>query len=153
MGGSINTRIGLAAVGLVAVAATVYLALRPGVMPLDDATLEKFQMANAEAVEQLFERKTNLADPLVSATAFRLAVEELGYSADKTLDYWLSDRFREELAAGNPAEVITRRRLVDSLLAKALGDGLSDELFAQILAAYSDEVQHAARKRRNPSAG
>jgi hypothetical protein len=126
-------------------------ATRMDIMPLDGDTLGRFQEANSRAVTVLSRANIGLPYAVVQAEAIRAALVEMGHDPEETLLYWLSPQFQQDLANGDPREIVDRTRLTGNLLSLALGDQASDEEFAGIIAPFSPELQAAASSRRRDS--
>lgn len=133
---------------LLVAAGVIGFFIRSGVMPLDDKTLEQFQVANSREVAALQADPDNLTYYQIASTGFRRAVSDVGYYPSETLLYWLSPQFREDIRAREPTRSVDLQRLTDSLIKVALGDGCPDEEFETIIAAYTPAVREAARARR-----
>ena len=119
-----------------------------GVLPLDNVSLEQFQEANSRITTQLSTEHQNVPYAVAASMAARRAIAELGHDPNQTLVYWLSPAFNDDLAAGDPALAVDRRRLVDSLLAVLLGDQAGTNEFEQILSGLSPEARQRAVQRR-----
>lgn len=132
---------------LAAAAAWWFMLARP--MPLDDETLARFQENTSAMVARIEQQSPELPYAARQAKALRQAIAETGYRPDLTLRRWLSAAYREEIRAGDPALVMDRLRLLDSLLATAFGDGTDDATFALIIDSDADDIAAAARKRRS----
>lgn len=122
--------------------------MEPGVMPLDDGTLQRFMELNSVVERRMNGEFPQVSPPLRSAMAFRETVKELGFDPDTMLLYWMSPRFPRDVAAGNPNAVAMKTRLVQNQLAIALGDGLDEDSVRQILDLHAPDVRDAAARRR-----
>lgn len=118
------------------------------IMPVNGPSLEKFQEANSRANLQQSAEQPGLPYAIAMSRAARQAMTTLGHDPDLTLRYWLSPRFAEEVAAGDPAAATDTLRIVDNLLALLLGDTAGPEEFAQILTECAPDVQALAIERR-----
>jgi hypothetical protein len=96
-----------------------YLALRPGIMPLDVQTMEAYQYANSAAVMRLMDERPNLSNREIEALAFNEAVKEIGHSPERSRAYWSSDEFKIQLDALEPADRINLLRLSERLVRTA----------------------------------
>jgi len=118
------------------------------IMPLDNETVAEVQEANSRHVQILREKNPDWTYHEVAALAMKRAISERGYDPDKSLQWWMSPDFRDNLYRDHPREALHWQRLADSLLAVALGDGATDEEFNRIIRQYSSALQATATARR-----
>ncbi|HMO50323.1 MAG TPA: hypothetical protein PKE26_08370 [Kiritimatiellia bacterium] len=125
---------------LLAAVAMVAARLPRGVMPLDGATLERYQEANSKATRALMAKHPDMPYALRAATALRRAIRETGYNPDETVAAWLSPEFRRDLFAEDPAGAVGAIRFAEAQCAVALGTGADEETAARIAALWSKDV-------------
>jgi hypothetical protein len=118
------------------------------IMPLTGPDLERFQEASSRAFRQLDAESPGLPYAVAASLAARRAIAESGCDPDRTLEYWLSPQFPDDVAVGDPAAALSTRRTVDNLLAILLGDQAGPADFEQILNGVSPEVRALAIERR-----
>jgi len=139
----------LVVLGILVLVPAVVLVFRPSrMMPLDEKAFARFQQANSESTRTLLEQHPDMSSPVRSALAFRMAVKATGFHPGKSVLYWISDEFRRDIAAGDPAEAVMKTRRAGSLVSIALGDGANEDEFEEILEHVSPELREAAKRRR-----
>ena len=118
------------------------------IMPVNGASLEKFQEALSKATVQFAADQPGVPYAVAMSRAARQAFAALGHNPDLTLLYWLSPPFADDVAAGHPAAAVDTLRTVDNLLSILLGDTAGPDEFEQILAECTPDVRVLARQRR-----
>lgn len=122
---------------------------QPGVLPLDNPSLARFQEMLSQVTTQFMAIVPDVPYPVRTARAAQETLLNLGYDPDRTVRYWLSPEFEADLAReSQPGRAVDARRTTDNLLSILLGDQGGTEEFEHIIADYSPEAQALARARR-----